>query len=529
MRPVRFAVPFFAVSLLGVTVIASPGCSSSSPGHVGLSQGCSINSDCDSPLICAFGKCHEQCGSEDSSTRDCPAGERCVASGGYNVCALASELQCSAATPCVTGLVCEVDDQCHGPCSATQGCPAQQSCIGGGCFYATEVDDAGRIVAPDGDIGDASIGDAPGDAPIIDAAPDVPFTPSADAGPLGFTPSNVVLPVPADAGDDEDGGDAGALGPWAGAGDAFVTQTCSDCLPAPRTTIAMNDGSFADVYVLKSLTIEETAQLRLTGPRPVILAVLGAVDIQGQLLVNGVGSTPGPGGFSALGNTGPGGGHGGSAFAGSTAGGGSYCGTGGSAGAIGGPAATPGAPYGSPALIPLIGGSAGYGSGSGGGGALHIFSGTSILVREFGSIHAGGGGGQNNGWSGGASGGAILLEAPSVTIAGKIAANGGGGSMNGIVAPLGADSTADDQPAPGGVGTVGRAGAGSAGATIDGGDGVADLDAGTNQIGAGGGGAGRIRINTASGSATITGIVSPSLATAGAAGTPCATQGTIAP
>ena len=48
----------------------------------------------------------------------------------------------------------------------------------------------------------------------------------------------------------------------------------------------MNDGTLADVYVLKSLLIVQTAGLRLAGPNPIILAVLDTVDIQGQLLVN---------------------------------------------------------------------------------------------------------------------------------------------------------------------------------------------------------------------------------------------------
>ena len=40
--------------------------------------------------------------------------------------------------------------------------------------------------------------------------------------------------------------------------------------------------------------------------------------------------------------------------------------------------------------------------------------------------------------------------------------------------------------------------------------------------GSGGGGAGRIRINTTAGAATVTGTISPTLATS------CATQGTLA-
>ena len=187
--------------------------------------------------------------------------------------------------------------------------------------------------------------------------------------------------------------------------------------------------------------------------------------------------------------------------------------------------------YGNQALIPVLGGSAGGGVqvAHAGGGALQIVAGTSIRISSFGSISAPGlgGGGEcdQNGQPGGGSGGAILLEAPTVTITGKLAANGGGGTsqfMNG------ASGSADDQPAPGGVGaTDSVGGAGSAGAIVNGGNGAgtASLSGGCTPGGlaGGGGGAGRIRINTATGSATIgaTAIVSPSLTTS------CATQGQI--
>jgi hypothetical protein len=80
----------------------------------------------------------------------------------------------------------------------------------------------------------------------------------------------------------------------------------------------------------------------------------------------------------------------------------------------------------------------------------------------------------------------------------------------------GADATANAVAA---AGAVPYGGAGSAGSTINGSAGSGGASNGQN--GGGGGGAGRIRINTSSGSATITGIVSPSMSTS------CATQGTL--
>jgi hypothetical protein len=480
---------------------------------VALAEECSINSDCDSPLVCAFGRCHAAC----AESRDCPLGERCGSAGAHGVCELPIDDVCGPAALCPSGLVC-VGDQCRNACSTTEACAvADQTCVSGGCFDPSETGDGGSLDA-------AAIAYSPGADATLDGtgAPPLPppWFPNLDAGPLGFVPSNVpMLALVGDAG----AGDASltSIAPR-----ADVTQGCSNCLPNAPATIALSDGTFADLYVLDSLTIETSASLRLTGPRPVVLAVLGAVDIQGLLLVNGVGETAGPGGFTPSGNPGPGLGASGSAYPSSLGGGGSYCGVGGSGGASAPPAAPGGATYGSATLTPLVGGSGGAGlgyGGSAGGGAIQIVAGTSITVGAFGVIDASGGGGQTNSWGGGGSGGAVLLEAPSVVVAGNVVANGGGGSSEGTAAPNGGDGTDNDQPAAGGAGV---GGSGSAGTEIRGSDGMYLVDAGGG-LGAGGGGAGRIRINTATGQAAVTGIVSPAFVPQADGGAPCATQGTL--
>jgi len=489
---------------LTIAGTGATGCGNSKSQLATLAQGCTLNTDCQSPLVCVFSLCHNQC----IETRDCPAGERCVSVGmDSNICELPSEASCAAGATCPTGLVCAADGQCRNGCSATQGCPVGgQSCVAGACY-----DPAPGSDASSGEGGNALDGSTPVDG-ASEAAADAPYIPNPDAGVLGFTPSNFD-PSGVDA------GDAGAN--WAGAQDANITTTCTNCLPVTAVTIAMNSGIFADVYVLRSLVIGQTAALRLTGPNPVILAVLTTVEIQGQLLVNGSsagGGGPGPGGFTAGPNPGPGAGQAplgaGDPYA--SGGGASYCGIGGTGGAPSGNVAMAGMPYGNATITPLIGGSAG-GAGdslSAGGGAIQIVAGQSITVYPYGGINAGGGGGVNiDDYAGGASGGAILLEAPTVTIDGNLGANGGGGMS---AFSSGADATANATAAPGGSP---YGGAGSAGTTINGTAGTAST--GANQVGGGGGGAGRIRINTASGSATITGIVSPDLTT------PCATQGKL--
>jgi len=493
---------------LAIAGTGATGCGNSKSQLATLAQGCTLNTDCQSPLVCVYSLCHNQC----IESRDCPPTERCVSVGvDSNICELPGEASCTAGGNCPTGLVCAADNQCRNGCSATQACPvAGQGCVAGACYDPAQ--------------GDASFGDAfitadsstPADGSPVDgsseAASDAPFMPNPDAGVLGFTPSNF-NPAGVDA------GDAGAN--WEGAQDANITTTCTNCLPVTAVTTAMNGGIFADVYVLKSLVIGQTAALRLTGPNPIILAVLTTVEIQGQLLINGSTVPPGgagPGGFAGGPNPGPGAGQppGGAADPNASGGGASYCGVGGTGGAPSGNAALAGMTYGNATITPLVGGSAGgtADSVSYGGGAIQIVAGQGITVYTYGAINAGGSGGLNvDDYAGGGSGGAILLEAPTVTINGNLGANGGGG-MSGFSA--GADGTANATAA---VGGSPYGGAGSAGTTTNGIAGTAST--GANAVGGGGGGAGRIRINTASGSATITGIVSPDLTTA------CATLGKL--
>ncbi|MFO0740103.1 MAG: hypothetical protein U0270_29660 [Labilithrix sp.] len=466
-----------------------------------LAEGCSINSDCTDPLACAFGRCHIQC----TQTRDCPAGTLCVSAGSAKVCQLPEEARCDATKLCPFGLVC-TDATCRNGCQANAECTvAGQECARGACYDRVAELDGGPLPSFPADASEDAGEDARDAAVFV------------GQGPLGFSTSNFdpkLVETVADAGKIEN------------LETKVISGSCDTrCLPAP-TLIDMGNGVHADLYAFEDFIVEQSATLyfsnfQVTNPRPVIIAVSGKVDIQGLLDVSAALGYLGPGGF---GGTSPGPGFGGlSGFGNVGGGGGSYCGKGGFG--IGNDKQSSldtSKTYGTPELIPLVGGSAGAGNngdvtGQGrgaGGGVIQIAARGEIIVREFGAINAGGGGGIGGGSAGG-SGGAILLEAPAITILGAVTANGGGGSAG----PDAQGGRASDQPAQGSNG-VGRGGDGSAGATINGGDGTQPTPGGSAS---GGGGAGRIRLNTATGSATIKGIVSPSL------GTPCATQGTLKP
>jgi hypothetical protein len=354
------------------------------------------------------------------------------------------------------------------------------------------------------------------------------------AGPaLGFTPSNVDL----------QGIDTNEL--------PAVEVTTTDCTidtgcnqgiscaaqATVKKTIMQNSNSVTIcVYYVSSFKIDSSAVLKATGGNPVAIVSLGTIDIEGQLLVDATGGNPIAGGGSSDqgGPSNVGAGQPGSAAEDGVntqgASGGGYCGVGGAGGTQ--PAATVkpgGIAWGTPQIVPLAGGAGGGDTGSpfgngagGGGGAVQLVAKTSITLGSGGLVNAGGGGGnssdaeQGGSGGGGGSGGSILLEAPTATIAGVLAANGGGGGGGGNSGSTnGVDATANSNAAPGGA-TAG--GSGSAANTAAGGAGGA-AQAGQEPP-AGGGGAGRIRMNTKSGMAMISGTLSPSMGT-------CTTEGKI--
>ena len=399
--------------------------------------------------------------------------------------------------------------------------------LGTGCGPSSSTDDAGTsgndagraVSSPDAgqdDGGNGAIGDATGGDSGRGGS-------TTDGG--AYTPSNIPRSTFAQADDVSITAKACVIDTDKLTIDC-VSKNADGGTPYVFTAAQQSDGSQVGVLSVKSLTVNQSAQVAVQGSVPLVLWAETTVNIQGSMDAQPAFGASNAGGAAQTQSGGGGGAGGGGAASGASnvaGGGGGYCGVGGTGAnsAVDAGAATPGGrSYGNATLLPLVAGSAGGGQGAGheggrGGGAIQISAGQSILVGTNGVVDVPGYGASGNG-GGGGSGGAILLEAPEVTINGVIAANGGGAGVfeGGGLAQSGQPSA---QPAQG---QNAQCAVGAAGTHIDGSNGTS---IGANATSGGGGGAGRIRINTTSGMATVgpTAVVSPPLSTA------CATQGVL--
>ena len=182
--------------VLGIVSAAAASCSSN-PAQVGLAQSCSLNSDCNTPLVCVFSRCHDAC----HNSGDCPTGERCVSGGAGaasdgNVCQLPTEATCSATSTCQSGEACGSDQQCRAECTPAMGCTAGDTCLPGSggsstsnvCYTPSNAADEPALIdagvlAPDGAVlGDGAV--ASGDGNTTTGG-DSTVTSGGDAAPEG--------------------------------------------------------------------------------------------------------------------------------------------------------------------------------------------------------------------------------------------------------------------------------------------------------------------------------------------------------
>jgi hypothetical protein len=166
----RFVLCFVLVS---AAVAVGFSCSSDTP-LLGISQACVLNSDCSTPLLCVFQKCHNAC----VESRDCPMGQRCVASGTSHICQLPEESTCVAPITCQALLVCGPDLQCRSKCATAADCAKGDSCLLSGatsvCYAPSNASDALVISGNGGSDGGGSDGSPAGvstDGASTDAPP----------------------------------------------------------------------------------------------------------------------------------------------------------------------------------------------------------------------------------------------------------------------------------------------------------------------------------------------------------------------
>jgi hypothetical protein len=100
--------------------------------------------------VCAFQLCHQQC----NSSRDCPAGERCVTSDRpFDVCQLASESRCTYNSQCPVGKMCASNGQCRDQCTTNRDCVMDQLCVTGVCADPVDITATGKLVGTPDDGG----------------------------------------------------------------------------------------------------------------------------------------------------------------------------------------------------------------------------------------------------------------------------------------------------------------------------------------------------------------------------------------
>lgn len=231
---------------------------------------------------------------------------------------------------------------------------------------------------------------------------------------------------------------------WAKVGN-WLTTPGGDNGGDARTDGVYDPEQWAVVFKYSTIDIAATGTIKfLNHPKgaPVVWLAQGNVTISGTVDLNGkpgmadiLRANGGPGGFAgglrqtgspeASAGEGPGGGQTGDCFG---AGGGyGEVGLGGNAGGIA---------YGSPTLLPLIGGSGGGGygcgggkGGGGGGGAILIAS-SGIIRLETGGVISAEGGEAQSGSGGDGSGGGVRLIADEVSGGGVIRARSGTSASN---------------------------------------------------------------------------------------------------
>jgi hypothetical protein len=113
---------------------------------------CTLDSDCTSPNVCVFDRCHAEC----ATSADCPSGERCLKGDlpGAGVCQLSQEALCGSGADCPGAQVCGVDGECRDLCGDDADCLAGQVCAQATCADPDELDETGALPEDEEHVGE---------------------------------------------------------------------------------------------------------------------------------------------------------------------------------------------------------------------------------------------------------------------------------------------------------------------------------------------------------------------------------------
>ncbi len=109
---------------------------------VDLGEGCSLNSDCESPYVCRLERCRIEC----ARIRDCPIGSLCLPdANGIGACRLDDESECTLDGECTAPLVCRAGactNECEvdGDCTAGSVCAMDMETGELGCFDPSDTE-----------------------------------------------------------------------------------------------------------------------------------------------------------------------------------------------------------------------------------------------------------------------------------------------------------------------------------------------------------------------------------------------------
>ncbi|MBX7102104.1 MAG: hypothetical protein K1X89_30595, partial [Myxococcaceae bacterium] len=401
--------------------------------------------------------------------KGCDDGDRCTGPDqctDAGVCA-GGPRACVSPNTCLRASACEADAGCRftvdstatcddgDPCTSADGCLADAGCGGKrlDCTPPSDCLSAGSCGADGGcQFSLLAQGTACSqDAGVCNAAgrcvPTFPYRPSQ------FVETQLPTPPPGLVSLDCTG-TAVVDTKGAGAQPTFTDWCAGKPLPGIGA-LTLSGGQEALLLTFDSVSFGGDFTVRFVGPRPVVIAALGNLEVLGTLRAES-------GGGDCVAS-----GAGGSGTGKQSAGGGGF----GTAGAPGNGGPPAGVVNGTPALVPLRGGCPGGsvdkgGVGGQGGGALQLSAAGNLTVGGF--IAAPGGPGEGgpsgpHGAGAGGSGGGLVLDGLLVIVAApeRVTANGGSGGQGGGTVFGGNDGNEgplDGGAAPGGSGSVGGKG-----------------------------------------------------------------------